>query len=549
MSHPPTQSVLSSDPHLIDMLNFRVIIGILGAILLAYGIVLLIPMFVGLAAGEENWWSFGGAAVLGITLGVAGWNSYRPPDEIKVRDSFINLMGSEVKREATFVDRFEEMRVREAFVILAVTFLSLSLLGALPFVWSGVLHSYSDAFFETMSGFTGTGATILSAGGNPKPEALPAAFLFWRAFTQWLGGLGMIILATALLPMLGIGGMQLFKGEVSGPAIKRISFRFKEVTKRVWGLYMLFTVIQIMLLLPGMSFLDAMTHAFSTISTGGFSTKTESFKAYNSVYLEFVTIPFMLLGAINFNFIYQFFVNRDTTVLKRQVLVMFFSLIGIATILITLSIYRPVAENFPPLQLYRPEYKMYDDFFTAFRYGFFQVVSIATTTGFSNESMVGWIPFTFVVFFFLSIIGGMAGSTAGGVKIMRILLLFKQIYREMLLLIHPKAIIAIRLEKEIIPQEIIRNVTSFIFVYFASLLAGTALMSLTCGLNLIEATGVVVSSLSGIGPPLQYIDGTFNGSYALMPVWGKWILSMLMLMGRVEIFTFLILFMPHYWKR
>lgn len=501
------------------MLNYRIIVGILGAILLVVGFLMLIPMLVGLGYGDADWWAFGGTAAICISFGVATWNIYRPD---------------------------EELRIREAFAILTLAWILIPLIAALPFVWSSVVPSFTDAYFEMISGFTGTGASILGGNNNLPVEELPFAFQFWRAFSQWLGGLSMIVLSTSLLPLLGIGGMQLFKSEVSGPAIKRLSFRVSEISKRVWGIYTLLTIILALLLLPVMSFFDAASTAFSAISTGGFSTKTDSLAAFDSVYVELIVMVFMIIGAINFNFFYQALSYKNYKVFTKTVFKVFMSIMGISIVLMTLAIWRPTAEYFPPLQLTAPEYLMYPSFGDALRYASFQVVSVMTTTGFTNTDIHKWMPFTTFLLITLAMIGGMAGSSAGGLKILRIVLIFKQVIREIQLMIHPRAIIAIRLDHEVVPPEISRNITSFVFVYFATFVFGTGIMTFT-GVSLVDAAGIVISCLSGVGPPI----GAFGASesYAILPDLSKWFLSFLMLLGRLEIFTVLLVLIPSYWKR
>ncbi|MBL7977556.1 MAG: TrkH family potassium uptake protein [Bacteroidetes Order II. Incertae sedis bacterium] len=501
------------------MLNYRIIVGIQGAILLVVGFLMLIPMMVGLGYGDADWWSFGGTAAICISFGVATWNIYRPD---------------------------EELRIREAFAILTLAWVLVPLIAALPFVWSNVIPSFTDAYFEMMSGFTGTGATIMGGAGNVTIEELPYAFQFWRAFSQWLGGISMIVLATSLLPLLGVGGMQLFKSEVSGPAIKRLSYRVSEISKRVWGLYILFTIILALLLLPVMSFFDAVTTALATISTGGFSTRTDSLAAFDSVYVEMIVMLFMIIGAINFNFLYQALVLRNLKVFSRTVFKVFLAIMGIAIVLLTLALWRPIAEYFPPLQLTAPEYMMYPSFGDALRFSSFQVISVFTTTGFTNTDIHKWMPFTTFLLITLAMIGGMAGSSAGGIKILRLVLVVKQILREIQLMIHPRAIIAIRLDHEVVAPDISRNVTSFVFIYFATFICATGIMTFT-GVELVDAAGIVISCLSGVGPPIGAF-GT-SESYAVLPDIAKWFLSLVMVLGRLEIFTVLLVLMPSYWRR
>ncbi|MCH7976490.1 MAG: TrkH family potassium uptake protein, partial [Bacteroidetes bacterium] len=253
------------------VLDFKAVVGVLGALMFALGLALLAPLGVALFYSEPEWWGFGVTAVGALAGGAVTWAIYRPKDEL---------------------------RIREGFAIVALTWFVLSLVGALPFVITGVLGSYTDAFFETMSGFTTTGATILGGADTPAIEEIPASFLFWRSLTQWMGGMGIIVLTLAVLPLLGIGGMQLFKAEAPGLQADKLTPRVTETAKRLWAIYVGLTLIEIVLLLPAMSPFDAVTHAFSTMATGGFSTQNGSVGQYGSAYVEWVIIVFMVLGGI-----------------------------------------------------------------------------------------------------------------------------------------------------------------------------------------------------------------------------------------------------------
>ncbi|MFV1980775.1 MAG: TrkH family potassium uptake protein, partial [Rhodothermia bacterium] len=260
------------------LLDIRPVIGILGALLFFLGVALLLPMLVALSYDETVWWAFGVSALLGFVVGGSAWWFFRPT---------------------------EEFRVREGFVIVALAWAVLSLLGAVPFVLSGVLSSYTDAFFETMSGLTTTGATILGGENNPTIEDMPKSFLLWRSLTHWLGGMGIIVLTLAILPILGVGGMQLYRAEVPGPSTDKLTPRVKETAKRLWLIYFGFTVLEALLLLPAMDVFEAVNHAFATMATGGFSTRSGSIGAFGSAYVEWVVILFMLIAGVNFTLHYR----------------------------------------------------------------------------------------------------------------------------------------------------------------------------------------------------------------------------------------------------
>jgi trk system potassium uptake protein TrkH len=502
------------------MLNYKLITGTLGAILLAFGCLLLIPMMIGILLDDNNtWWTFGGAAIVGIALGVGTWNIYRPE---------------------------HELNTREAFAVVGLAWFVVPFLCALPFVWSGVIASYPDALFESISGLTATGASVFSTKGYLKLEDVPFSFLFWRSFLQWIGSLAIIVLATAYLPFLGIGGMQLFRSEITGPASHKLSHRFRVAAGRVWILYLGLTLVLMLLLTPAMDFGDAICHAMSTVSTGGFSTRTDSIEAFKAPYLEWVLIIFMFFGGVNFNFIYHAVVEQDFSFFKRRNFVVYAFLALAATLLTGLSFYQPVAEFWGWVWGGNAT-KSTDDVFEALRIAAFQVTSLSSTTGFGITNPYSWTPFCSWIFVVLAIIGGMAGSGAGGLKVIRLLLIVRQIAREIILLIHPKAIISIRVDNDVVSNDIMRTVASFVLVFLLTIFVGMGLMSL-CGLDMIHSFFMTISALSGVGPALAGLGGG-DANYGAIPVFGKMVLSFIMLLGRLEIFTVLLLLFPGYWRK
>ena len=503
------------------VLNLKAIVGTLGALLFFLGIALLLPMVVGLIYGEVSWWSFGVTALVAMGLGGGAW--FYGGGRAKAQD----------------------LRVREGFAIVALAWFVLSLIGGLPFVLGGVLGSYTDAFFETMSGFTTTGATILGGADTPAIEAIPNAFLFWRSLAHWLGGMGVIVLMLAIMPVLGVGGMQLFKAEVPGPSADKLTPRVRDTAKRLWYIYVGITVVQVLVLLPAMSFFDAVNHAFATMATGGFSTRNGSVADYDSAYIDWVLALFMYLAGVNFALHYRFLRGQMITVFRDTEFKVYTGIVVGASVLLALGTWQPVAAALPDAAATAGPL-VYPSFIEALRYGVFQALAIITTTGFGTADYEIWPPLALIVIFLLFFVGGMAGSTGGGVKVIRHVLVFKNSFKEIRQLIHPQAVIPIRLGDKVVSKDVMRNVLSFLILYIAAITFGTLVMGLL-GFDLLSAVGVAISSVGNIGPAFGTFGPTEN--YAHLPAIGKWVMAILMMAGRLEIFTVLILFVPSFWRR
>ncbi|PID58399.1 MAG: potassium transporter [Ignavibacteriae bacterium] len=418
-----------------------------------------------------------------------------------------------------------EIKKREGYVIVSIVWIVTSLFGALPFVIHGSIPSYTDAFFETMSGFTTTGASILN-----NIEELPHGLLFWRSITQWLGGMGMIVLSLAILPILGIGGMQLFVAEVPGPTKDKLHPRVRETAMRLWGIYFLLTLVEIGLLyVGGMNFFDAVCHSFTTMATGGFSTKQASVAYYQSPFIQYVIIVFMFLAGVNFTLHYHVLHGRFNNLKKNEEFKFYFSITVFWTVVIAVLLF----------------FANYGSAEKSFRDSLFQVVSMITTTGFITADYEVWG--TLIVMFFLLFlfIGGCAGSTGGGIKIVRHLLLLKNSLLELRRLIHPRAIIPVRYNSHSVSGEIISNIQAFFLFYIFIFIVGSLIMAIL-GMDLLSAIGAVATSLGNVGPAIGSVGPTDN--FANVPELGKWILSLLMLMGRLELFTILVIFSPAFWK-
>lgn len=420
----------------------------------------------------------------------------------------------------------EDIRAKEGFAIVTFSWILFAALGSLPFVISEAIPSYTDAFFETMSGFTTTGASILT-----DVEILPKSVLFWRSFTHWLGGMGIIVLTIAILPFLGVGGMQLFKAEVPGLVVDKLTPRITETAKILWGVYLLFTIVEtILLILAGMSLFDALCHTFGTMATGGFSTKNSSIAYYNSPYIDFIITAFMIIAGINFSLHYRILKGNIKEILGNSELKFFLSVILIATLIIALEL------------IFDKEYSI----FNSVRYSLFQVTSIITTTGYATADFEKWSIFSHIILLILMFIGGSAGSTAGGLKVIRVVLLLKFAYNELKRLLHPNAISLVKYSDQIIDEKILLNVSGFFVIYIVITLISTLVLAAS-GSDFLTSISAVAATINNIGPGLGLVGPTDN--YSHFPDFIKWLLSFLMMIGRLEVYTVIILLSPIYWKK
>ncbi|MFO7873117.1 MAG: TrkH family potassium uptake protein [Bacteroidales bacterium] len=414
---------------------------------------------------------------------------------------------------------------KEGYLIVTLTWVFISAFGALPLYISGAIPSYTNAFFETMSGFTTTGATILE-----DIEAIDKSLLFWRSTTHWLGGMGIIVLTLAVLPILGVGGMQLFVAESPGTTPQRLHPRIKQTAKRLWGIYVSLTLIQTILLIAGgMNLFHSLNHAFSTMATGGFSTQNDSIAGY-SPYIQYVIIFFMIMAGVSFAQHYFLLKGQFRKVLGNEELRFYLSVIFLFSLIIGTGIF-----IFQGSALEE-----------AFREGLFQTVSIATTTGFVTADYLQWDGFLWFLLFLLMFTGGCIGSTGGGLKMIRILVLIKNTRLELKRLIHPMAVIPVRVEGRAIPQDIITNFLAFFLLYIMLFFAGAVIMS-GFGLDFTTSIGASIATIGNIGPAIGHVGPVDN--YAFIPAGGKWVLSFFMLLGRLELFTVLLLFSPSFWKK
>lgn len=419
---------------------------------------------------------------------------------------------------------FVELQIREAFLVVTLSWVTFSLFGSIPFMASGYIPGLTDAFFETMSGFTTTGATILT-----DIEALPKSLLIWRNMTQWLGGMGVIALAVAVLPFLGVGGVQLFRAEVPGPIKDKISPRISETAKILWAVYLLFTLAEILLLmLGGLSFSDSVCITFGTLATGGFTPTNASIAAYPSPYIHYVVIFFMFIAGVNFSLHYWALRGRFRFYLSNPEFRFFAGMTALATGLIMAA------------RLSRGEV-LSEDFF---RSTLFQTVSIITTTGFVTHDYEQWPFVTQIILLALMFFGGCSSSTGGGIKNVRILVAFKLMGTELKKLFHPHGIFPIRMGERTVPAGLVSNIIVFVALYILIFFLGVMAMS-GLGLDIDTSIGAVAATLGNVGPGIGAVGPAEN--YSHLPILGKWILSFLMMVGRLEIFTVLVIFTRPFW--
>lgn len=496
--------------------NYSKILLVLSRMLLLLAVSFVFPLAVSLTTGDGLWADY--LLSMALTLGVAG-------------------LGALWCRHSLDLEEQErDLNIREGLLVVGVIWLLLSLFGALPFRLSGTLDSFTDAVFETASGFTTTGATILggrTASGliNPAIEDVAPSLLFWRSFTHWMGGMGIIVLSIAILPLLGVGGMKLFQAESSLLISDKISPRVRDTAKMLWSVYAYMTLALFGLLWahPAMDWFEAVNHAFATMATGGFSTRNASLAGFDSLYIDMVVLVFMLLAGVNFVLHLQFFRGKPSVLLKDAELRFFVSVVVLATLAVSLFLW------------YRDFYSIGD----SLRYGAFQVVSIVTTTGFGTDDFEIWNSFSLYVLFLLFFMGGCAGSTAGGVKIFRWMVLIEVAKRELKQILHPRAVLPVRLGERMVDNDAQRTVLSFTVLYIFLFGLGAFVMTLL-GYDFMSAIGASIATLGNIGPGLGEFGPTDH--FAGVPLLGKWMLIGFMVMGRLEIFTVLVLFSRSFWR-
>lgn len=451
-------------------------------------------------------------------------------NEFESAKAFIYVISSVLIVSFTilFISKNWEMSrisTKEAFLMVSMGWMISSAVGAMPFYLSGTINSFTDAFFETASGFTTTGATILAS-----IETLPSSMLFWRSLTHWLGGMGIVVLTVAILPVLGVGGLQLLKAEVPGPTVNKITPRIRETAKVLWIIYLGMTLAQTILLrFAGMSYFDALTHTFGTLATGGFSTRNGSVGAYKSAYVDGIITVFMILSGINFTIHYRLLIGKTKNILKNVELWTYLAILSVSTMAMTANLYK----------------SSYSTISESFRYASFQVASIMTTTGFGTADFEKWPAFSQSILFLLMFIGACSGSTGGGIKVIRLVTLFKLAINEMKYLLHPRAVLPLWIDGKVIKKDMVYSIAAFVFLYIFMLLL-TTLVCTYSGIDITTSFTAALSAVGNIGPGFGRIGPTEN--YAFFADYVKWFLSFAMIVGRLEVYTVLIIFTKSFWK-
>jgi trk system potassium uptake protein len=482
-------------------MNWRYIVNIAGILILFLGLAMLPAILTGLLYKDGSYLSFIKALIIIESSGALFYYFSKG-------------------------EKIDHLNSKEGMAIVTLCWIFICFFGSLPFYFAGIFETFTDAFFESVSGFTTTGASVLT-----NIEIIPNGLLFWRSFIQWLGGMGIILLSVAILPFLGVGGMQLYKAEVPSPIPDKLKPRIKDTAMILWKVYLFFTFLEVVFLMLGnMSFFDALCHAFTTMPTGGFSIKNASIAHYNSLYIDFVIILFMFLAGINFSLYFQVMSGRPIAFWRDSECRFYIALTIIITLIVSFNVYSSVYENI----------------IEALRKGAFQVTSILTTTGYATADYEKWPAMSQIILLFLMFLGGCAGSTGGGMKCLRIMLCFKYCYKELFSLIHPRAVTQIKISGVSVSEDIIRSVLGFLALYISLFVVCTILMA-SLVVDFMTSLSSVASAIGNVGPGLGAVGPVDN--YAGIPMLGKWLLIWCMLLGRLEIYTVIIFLMPEFWRK
>jgi trk system potassium uptake protein TrkH len=482
-------------------MKVKSILYILGAFLFFLGLAMIFPSAWALYYGEGDLKALTLSMLITMICGGILYFSFKPDEDITLSH-------------------------REGFLIVATGWFFAAFFGALPYLLHGVLPSFTDAFFESISGFTTTGATVIT-----HIEGIPHGILFWRSLTQWLGGMGIIILSIAILPLLGVGGMQLYKAELPSPVKDKLTPRVTETARTLWIVYFIISTVEfIMLLFGGMDVFNALCHTFTTMATGGFSTSDASIAHFHSAYIDAVITLFMMIAGINFTLHYSVLVGNFKSFYKNSELRFYLGITLIAIIVVTFNLRSHI----------------FDDVGSCIRYASFQVVSILTTTGFTTDNFDQWPALSKTILLLLMFIGGSAGSTGGSIKCLRILLILKHSYMELYRLVHPHAVTAVKLGKKIVYPETMASIWGFFILYLAMTVAASIIMA-ALGLDMMTAFSSVAATIGNVGPGFGGVGAA--STYSEIPILGKWVLSFCMLAGRLEIYTVMILLIPEFWKK
>lgn len=483
-------------------LNFRAIVKITGGIAMVFSLAMLPSLVVAVYYGEYIC-----TKVFISTIIITGLTGF-----------FIRKVIPSSKKA---------LRLRESFMVVAMFWLIASVIGMMPYIFSGAIPDIFSAFFETVSGLTTTGSTILT-----DVEKLPKSILFWRSFTHWIGGMGILIFAIALLPTLGLSGQNIAKAESPGPTLSKISPKMSDTARILYGIYGCLTLIELILLkLGGLSWFDSMIHTFGTVGTGGFSCYNDSIAHFNSLYVEIVIGVFMILAGINFN-LYYFLVKRKWENIKGNTELKVYLGIIISFIAI-LTCYLTIMGTVSGLK-------------EGLRVSFFQVAALITTTGYCTADFNIWPTFATILLFALIFSGGCSSSTSGGIKIVRISIWFKMIKQGFANRLHPRAVVPVKLEGRNVPAETLSGITSFLLLYLATFVIGTVIISLE-NFDMVTCISSVATCLGNVGPGFSKVGPVMN--FSIFSNFSKFVLSILMLIGRLELFTIILLFTPAYWRK
>ena len=489
-------------------MNVKTIVNILSAMLVVTGLSMFIPTVISWSFSEPDLSGHLQSMIICIVVGIPFWMLTRKSRTLNSKDGF---------------------------AIVSFAWLIVAFAGSLPFYLSGTIPNFTDAWFEAMSGVTTTGATII---GNPTTlpnlpngiESMPHGILFWRSFLQWIGGMGIIVFTIAILPLLGVGGVQLFKAEVPGPVADKIRPRVKETAKILWMVYVGFTFLQFLLLgFAGMPWFDSICHAFTTMPTGGFSTQNASIAAYSNPLIHYVIIFFMFIAGVNFTLHFRAITGNFKSYFKDYEFKVYFLILFFATTLIFFNI----------------SYSELDLSHNTFRISLFQSLALMTGTGYANANYELWPFFSQLLLFFMMLCGAMGGSTSGGLKIARVILLIKYAASETRRMLHSRAIIPIRIGDRIISDDVIRNTLGFFLIYL-SFFVMTALVLTALNFDFLSSLSAAASAIGNVGPAFGAFGPTDN--YALLHPIGKWMMTFCMLLGRLEIFTIMVLFSRTFWR-
>lgn len=482
-------------------MHFRAILRFLGIIITFIGVSILIPLVISIFYEESIAFKLLISMIISTLSGLLIHQFSR-------------------KKENTHLSH------RDGVAIVTFGWLGAGLVGAIPFILTGAIGDFTDALFESISGFTTTGASILT-----DIESLPRSILLWRSLIQWYGGMGIIVLSIAILPYLGVGGMQLYKAEIPSPFVEKLKPRISDTAKILWKVYVLITLLEVVLLvISGLPVFDAICHAFTTMPTGGFSTKNASISHYNNILAEVIIVFFMILAGINFSLHYRLLKGEKGIYFKNTECKVFLIMILCFILIITLNIYG----------------KVYDSIIESLRYATFQVCSIITTTGYATADFDKWPSISHKILLICMFLGAMAGSTGGGLKTMRIILIAKHCYKEIFRIIHPHAVTQVKLEGKPISSDILGSIWGFVFLYLGLFVFASLVMA-QLGMDIVSAFSSVSACIFNIGPGLGMVGPAKN--YAQVPLIGKWVLIFCMLAGRLEIYTILILLVPEFWRK